>query len=105
MSGSERIAADKARVRSFLVDPAQVSACLPDLQEVTLVEDRHFVALVKVGVGAVRGRLKMDVTLTPGEADALRLELKGSGLGSALDMQSSVRLTATEPAVTELSWT
>jgi carbon monoxide dehydrogenase subunit G len=104
-SGMERIDADKATVRAFLTDSSQVSACLPDLQEVTLVEDRHFVAIVKVGVGPVRGRFKMDVRLDPEVGpDELALELRGSGMGSGMELRSSLRLEEQAPRTTHLHW-
>jgi carbon monoxide dehydrogenase subunit G len=103
--GQEVIKAPVDRVRAFLVDPRQVGPCLPDLQELTVVDDRHFQALVKVGVGAVRGRFKMDVTLERDEADdRFRIGLTGAGMGSALALAATIRLDATDAETTELTW-
>ncbi len=103
MSGTERIAATRDAVWHFVTDPAQVGRCLPDLQELQVVDGQHLTALVKIGVGPIKGRFKMEVALDPG-ADALDLRLKGSGMGSGLQMSSQLRLTAAGAGATELQW-
>ncbi|MFO7172635.1 MAG: carbon monoxide dehydrogenase subunit G [Bacillota bacterium] len=101
-SGTEAIRAPKEQVRQFILDPNQVGRCLPDLQELTVADPTHATAIVKVGVGPVRGRFKLDIELQPG-GDAATIHVRGSGMGSSLSMMSEVRLEET-PEGTNLHW-
>jgi carbon monoxide dehydrogenase subunit G len=103
MQGSEHIRALPEAVRRFVTDPAQVGRCLPDLQELDVVDHRRLVAFVRVGVGPVRGRFKLEVDLG-GEGEGLTMRLKGSGMGSGLQMQSRMRLTPAGEGTTVLDW-
>lgn len=105
MNGTERIQAAPATVRRFVTDPEQVGRCLPDLQELQVTDPRHFIAHVKIGLGPVRGRFKLEVELNPDAGpDKLELRLKGSGMGSGLNMSSQVRVCAADDT-TEMQWT
>lgn len=101
-SGTEAIRAPKEQVRQFVLDPNQVGYCLPDLQELQVVDQTYFTAVVKVGVGPVRGRFKLDVELVP-NGDAASINLKGSGMGSGMAMSSEVTLEETAEG-TILHW-
>ena len=101
--GSETIRVAKDEVRRFLLDPEQVGRCLPDLHELTASDATHFVATVRVGVGPVRGLFKLDVTLHTEGEDDLRISLRGSGMGSGLQVESQVHLEALAQG-TRLDW-
>lgn len=101
-SGTEAIRAPKEDVRRFVLSPDQVGNCLPDLQELQVADATHFTAVVKIGLGPVRGRFKLEVELLP-EGDAAAIRIKGGGLGSGLAMTSAMRLEATA-AGTNLHW-
>jgi len=103
IDGTEHIAVPAAAVWRFVSDPGSVGRCLPDLQELQVVDPQHLIAFVKIGVGPVRGRFKMEMALAPGDGE-LGLRLKGSGLGSGLQMKAQLRL-AGAAAGTDLHWT
>ncbi len=90
-SGTEAIRTSKEQVRQFILDPNRVGHCLPDLQELQVADETHATAIVKIGVGPVRGRFKLDVELVP-NGDSTTIKVKGSGMGSGLAMSSEVRL-------------
>lgn len=104
LSGVELIQADRDSVARFVTDPDQVGKCLPDLQELTVTDPQHFTALVKIGVGPIRGRFKMEVELGPLTDGEMALKLKGSGMGNGLAMNSTMKLVAVATAQTELHW-
>lgn len=103
LSGVERINAESSAVYGFVTDPNRVGRCMPDLQELNVTDDRHMVAFVKVGIGPIRGRFKMEAEITPGGGEGLALKLKGSGMGNGLSMESAMKLVAVEGG-TELHW-
>jgi uncharacterized protein len=86
-NGTEQIGASPETVWTFVTDPNKVGACLPELDQLTVHDDTHFDALVRVGVGPVRGKFKFKVELQPDPA-ARRINIKiaGGGLGSAVDL-------------------
>ena len=67
-NGQEQIPADPATVWAFVNDPDKVGHCLPDLLDVTVHDATHFDAVVRVGVGPVRGKFKFKFELQPDEA-------------------------------------
>jgi carbon monoxide dehydrogenase subunit G len=104
-SGQERITADPATVWTFINDPDKVGHCLPDVIEVTVQDPTHFDAVVRVGVGPVRGKLKFKFELQP-DAAAQRMNMKiaGGGLGSALDLTAGADIVPADGATTVLNW-
>lgn len=102
--GIEPVRTAPATARAFVLDPQRVGRCLPDLQELQVADSRHFVAYVKVGVGPVRGRFRLDVELDPGDgSDGAGLSLTGSGMGSGLSLTSRLRFEPSEQD-TNLVW-
>jgi carbon monoxide dehydrogenase subunit G len=106
--GQERITASKDAVWAFVNDPDQVSACLPDVVSVTVKDPTHFDAVVRVGVGPVRGNLTFKFELQPDvQAQRMNMKISGGGLGSALDLTAGadIRDAGDEAApATLLDW-
>jgi hypothetical protein len=104
-TGTERIGASRDAVWRFITDPALVASCLPDVVETTVRDDRHFDAVVQVGVGPVRGKFKLKCELVPRE-DGQRLDMKisGGGFGSAVDLTAGADVVAEAADTTVLNW-
>ena len=105
-TGEEKIPAGFDTVWAFVTDPGKVGGCFPDVVEVTVQDATHFEAIVKVGVGPVRGKFKMKVELVP-DAARRRLDMKisGGGFGSAVDMTSGADFVDAGDGGTLLKWT
>lgn len=104
LSGTEQITAPGAAVRTFLLSPEQVGRCMPDLQELRVPDERHAVAIVKLGLGPIRGTFKLEVELPPADGDEIHLKMKGSGMGNGLTLTAVMRTSETGPGATELAW-
>lgn len=104
LNGVEQIQAGSEAVGQFVTDPDKVGRCLPDLQELTVTDPQHFTAFVKIGIGPIRGRFKMEVQLGPLTGGEMTMKLKGSGMGNGLAMNSTMRLVAAAAGQTELHW-
>jgi uncharacterized protein len=105
LSGVEQIRSDLSAVSRFVADPNRVGTCLPDVQELTVADDQHFTAFVRIGIGPIRGRFKMEVELQPsGGGSEMAMRLKGSGMGNGLAMASTMKLVPAAPDRTELHW-
>jgi carbon monoxide dehydrogenase subunit G len=105
-SGQERIPTDPATVWTFVSDPEQVGHCLPDLLELTVHDATHFDAVVRVGVGPVRGKFKFRFELQPDEpARRMNMKIAGGGFGSAIDLSARADiLPAADTGGTMLNW-
>lgn len=104
-SGEEKIPASHAIVWAFVTDPEKVGRCLPDVLDVTVQDLTHFEAVVKVGVGPVRGRFKVKVELVP-DSSGRRLDMKisGGGFGSAVDLTAGADIEDAGDGTTTLTW-
>lgn len=104
-SGQEHIPTDAKTVWSFVNDPEKVGHCLPEVLEVTVQDPRHFDAVVKVGVGPVRGRFKFKFELQPDEAARrMNMKISGGGFGSAMDLTAGADVVPSGETATTLNW-
>jgi carbon monoxide dehydrogenase subunit G len=104
-SGEEQIPARREKVWTFVTDPEKVGRCFPDVLDVAVHDATHFDAVVKVGVGPVRGNFKLKVELRP-DSTAQRLDMKisGGGFGSAVDLTAGADLADAGADATALKW-
>jgi uncharacterized protein len=104
-TGEEAIPADLDTVWTFVTDPEKVGRCFPDVVDVVVQDATHFEAIVKVGVGPVRGRFKMKVELLPA-ASRRRMDMRisGGGFGSTVDLTSGADLVDAGGGTTLLKW-
>ena len=104
-SGEEQIPVGQDKVWSFVTDPERVGHCFPDVVTVDVQDDKHFDAVVNVGVGPVHGKFKLRVELIP-DAVKRRLDMKisGGGFGSAIDMTAGADVVDAGGGKTTLKW-
>jgi len=104
-TGEEKIPAGLETVWAFVTDPEKVGRCFPDVVDVTVQDPTHFDAVVKVGVGPVRGNFKMKVELLPA-ASKRRIDMKisGGGFGSTVDLAAGADLVDAGENTTLLKW-
>jgi len=104
-SGEEAIAAGTETVWAFVTDPGKVGRCFPDVLDVTVQDPTHVEAVVRVGVGPVRGKFKLKVELLP-DAERRRIDMKisGGGFGSAVDLTAGADVVDAGAGRTLLKW-
>lgn len=103
--GSVEIAAPRDRVWAFLIDPSQVGSCGPGVESIEPIDDTHFKARAKVGVGFIAARFVVDMTfadLTP--PDRARIRAHGQAPGSAVDADAEMRLSGPPDGPTTMDW-
>jgi hypothetical protein len=104
-SGEERIPVGLDAVWAFVTNPEKVGRCFPDVVDVTVQDATHFEAVVKVGIGPVRGRFNMKVELLPGPSRRrIDMKISGGGFGSAVDMTAGADLVDAGDGTTQLKW-
>ena len=104
-TGEEKIPAGLDTVWTFVTDPERVGRCFPDVVDVTVQDSTHFEAVVKVGVGPVRGKFKVKVELLPASSKhRIDMKMSGGGFGSTVDLISGADLVDAGDGTTLLKW-
>lgn len=103
--GQEKIPSGADAVWTFVSDPDKVGHCLPDVTAVTVKDPTHFDAVVRVGLGPVRGHFTFKFELQPDPAARrMNMKISGGGFGSALDLTAGADIVRVDDATTELDW-
>lgn len=102
--GTFEVKTSRDKVFEFLLDPQQLSSCLPDLQKLEVRSPYDYTAVVRVGVSFIKGDLTMNLkvsdTIPPSHA---RLVARGSGIGSTIDLDANMDLSESGGG-TSLKW-
>jgi carbon monoxide dehydrogenase subunit G len=104
LSGSFDVSGGREEVYGFLTDPKRLVAALPDIESST-VEENGFTVDARVGVGPMRGTMKMRLEMierAPNERAVYRG--RGSGLGSTVDLTASFELRDGAGTGTTVDW-
>ena len=104
-AGTVEIRAPRERVWAFLIDPNQVGSCGPGVESIDVIDERHFKARAKVGVGFISARFVVDLEmaeLTP--PDKAVIKARGQAPGSAVDATGTMSLRDGGPGVTVMDW-
>jgi carbon monoxide dehydrogenase subunit G len=104
-AGTVDIAAPRAKVWAFVVDPNQVGSCGPGVETIEVLDDTHFKATAKVGIGFITARFVVTLEmaeLTP--PDEAIIKAHGQAPGSAVDGTASMRLSDGVDGGTRMDW-
>lgn len=105
-SGEEKIPASLDTVWAFVTDPDRIGHSLPDVVSITVHDPTHFDAVVRVGVGPVRGNFKLKMELLPDEGRRhVAMKSSGGGFGSAIDLVAGADVVDQGDGTTLLKWT
>jgi len=103
--GTVQIAAPRDRVWAFLMDPNQVGTCGPGVESIEVIDEDHFKARAKVGVGFISARFVVDMTVAEKtEPDLAILKAHGQAPGSAVDATADMRLSGPAEGPTTMDW-
>jgi len=93
LEGKYDFAASQRDLWDFLIDPARIAKCLPDLKSFEVEGEDKFVAIVRVGVGFIKSDFKFKAEIA-GKEPIKRLTLKaaGSGSGSNISLDMNIEL-------------
>ena len=104
-SGQIDIAAPRERVWAFVVDPNQVGQCGPGVESIEVIDDTHFKATAKVGIGFINARFNLDgELLTVTESEVAEVKAHGQAPGSAVDGTATMRLSDGPDGGTTMNW-
>jgi carbon monoxide dehydrogenase subunit G len=103
--GTVDIKAPRDRVWAFLMDPEQVGPCGPGVESIEIVDETHFKARAKVGIGVISARFLMDMEQAETQPpDRAVIKAHGQAPGSAVDAVAEMRLSDGDEGVTHMDW-
>ena len=103
--GTVQINAPRDKVWAFLIDPNQVGSCGPGVESIDVIDDTHFKATAKVGVGFISARFVVNMELVDLEApDKANIKAHGQAPGSAVDATATMNLSDGEGGGTQMDW-
>jgi carbon monoxide dehydrogenase subunit G len=105
--GAVEIQAPRDRVWAFLMDPDQVGPCGPGVESVEVVDETHFKAKAKVGIGFISARFNIDMEIAErDEPNRAVIKARGQAPGSAVDATATMALRDGEagPGATVMDW-
>ena len=104
-AGTVDIAAPRDRVWAFVTDPNQVGPCGPGVESIDVVDDAHFKAVAKVGIGFISARFKVDMAFVDLQApDSATIKAHGQAPGSAVDGDAQMHLSDLPDGGTRMDW-
>ncbi len=105
-SGQTTIKAPRERVFAFLIDPNLVGRCGPGVESIEVIDDRHFKAKAKVGVGFISARFVINMELAEADAPSHAvIKARGQAPGTAVDATGTMDLApGDEPDTTVMKW-
>jgi carbon monoxide dehydrogenase subunit G len=104
-SGTVDINAPRERVWAFLMDPNEVGPCGPGVESIEVVDETHFKAKAKVGIGFISARFNIDMEIAErDEPNRAVIKAHGQAPGSAVDATATMALRDGEAGGTTMDW-
>jgi carbon monoxide dehydrogenase subunit G len=103
--GTVQINAPRDRVWAFVIDPNQVGQCGPGVESIEVVDEGHFKATAKVGVGFISARFVVNMEFVDLDApNAATIKAHGQAPGSAVDADARMQLSDGADGGTTMDW-
>jgi len=103
--GTVQINAPRDRVWAFVIDPNQVGQCGPGVESIEVIDDTHFKATAKVGVGFISARFVVNLEFVGLDApNAATIKAHGQAPGSAVDADARMELSDADGGGTTMDW-
>jgi len=104
-AGQIDIAASRERVWAFVIDPHQVGQCGPGVESIEVIDDTHFKATAKVGIGFISARFVVNMEMAEQQPpDRAVIKAHGQAPGSAVDATASMTLSDGTDGGTRMDW-
>jgi carbon monoxide dehydrogenase subunit G len=103
--GTEEIKAPRDRVWAFLMDPNEVGSCGPGVESIEVIDETHFRAKAKVGIGFISARFVVDMEFAEREPpNRAVIKAHGQAPGSAVDATATMDLRDGADGGTIMDW-
>ena len=90
------IKAPREKVWDFVIDPHKIGKCLADLKSLEVQDQNNFTAVMRVGIGFIKGDFKFKLSITEKNPPSnARLKGTGTGSGSIVNFDTLIDLSDT----------
>ena len=104
--GTFDVKASKDKVFSIIMNPNQISKCMPDLQKLEVKSPEDYTATIKTGVSFIRGEFILHLlTVEKTPPTHAKLTAHGTGIGSTVDIDMVIDLSDSTEGGTSMKWT
>lgn len=104
-AGTTEIDAPRPRVWAFVIDPQQVGWCGPGVESIEAIDETHFKARAKVGIGPISARFNVNLELAEAaEPERAVILASGQAPGSAVDARGEMVLSGPDAGPTTMTW-
>ena len=80
-------------VWNFIIDPAKIGKCLPDVKNLEVESETKSNAIIRVGVGPIRSDFKFRIEIVEKQPTRhVRLKAAGMGSGSSVNVDAVIDL-------------
>jgi carbon monoxide dehydrogenase subunit G len=105
VSGERTFDAPRGAVWQVLNDPASMARTMPGVESFDVHDAQRWTANVKIPLGLGGLRMKIDMNKTEErELEYAQLDVKGSGVGAMLSMQTSFELSDAAGGACAMKW-
>jgi carbon monoxide dehydrogenase subunit G len=90
-----RLDAPRDRVWALINDPQALSRCVPGLESMTVIDDRHYETVVRMSIGPISARFHLQTTiesLEPPSTAVLLTEGQDRGVAGRVKQRQTFRL-------------
>src|SRR4051812_39921644 len=104
-AGTVEIAAPRDKVWAFVVDPDKVGQCGPGVESIEIIDDTHFKATARVGIGFISARFIVQLEMAEQQPpDRAVIKAHGQAPGSAVDATAEMTLSDGADGETRMEW-
>lgn len=91
--GTYELTVHQKTLWNFIIDPAGIGKCLPDLKSLEVENENESTAIIRVGVGPIRADFKFRIEIVEKQASShIRLKSTGTGSGSSINLDVAIDL-------------
>ena len=97
--------ADPAKLFGTLMDPKELSGCIPGVQKMDITSSTNFTAVVRAGLGVIKGDFTIKFTIADRqEPSHAKLIGRGTGMGSAVDIEALMDISPAPGGRSSMNW-
>ncbi|MDG6921404.1 MAG: carbon monoxide dehydrogenase subunit G [Nitrososphaerota archaeon] len=103
--GVFEVKAPKEKVFWILMDPNQISQCMPDLQNLDVKSPDDYTVVVRAGVSFIKGDFTLHFNVAEKSPPThAKLNAHGTGIGSSVDMETTMDIADAQEGGSSMKW-
>ncbi len=103
--GAVHVKASKQHAFELITDPKRISKCMPDLQKLHIEHPDDFTTVIRAGISFIKGDFTIHFkVIEKAPPNYVKMTGHGSGMGSAIDLETVMDLVEAENRITTMNW-